>query len=96
MNHNISQRLLSLVIQCLTMNLDLGLFSSRQDQAQRLRGPAATLFIYCANRRSDACSDSMRKTPLCLFYGGGGGGRTAIARFVAKWGVASHRYVCVN
>ena len=48
-----------------------------------LRGPAAILFI-----SRDACSDSIAKLFRACFCGGGGGYRTIIARYVAKWGIA--------
>ena len=48
-----------------------------------LRGPAAILFI-----SRDALSNSVAKHFRACFSGGGGGYRTTIVRFVAKWGIA--------
>ena len=47
---------------------------------QKLRGPAAILFI-----SRDACSDSIAKLSRACFNVGY---RTVIARCVAKWGIA--------
>ena len=57
--------------------------ASRRNIKEGPRGPAAILFI-----ARDSCSDSIANVFRACFCGGGGGYRTIIARYVAKWGIA--------
>ena len=52
-------------------------------RTHKLRGPAAIL-----SRSRDTSSDSIAQLVCACFFCGGGGYRTIVVRYVAKWGIA--------